>query len=367
MPYRQRARRDCMPSAMPPGSSATAMRTSWSQAEQRHACPRWRWRGFAGCGRSRPRSMRTPRGRPGRLTASAMALSLARALRLSCLRNCNTLSSETQRSMPRWPGMVSRVTRTTSRPLLKTYALLIGAGYAYTVSQGSGALKAMTRALEKAQLKPSDIDYINAHATSTPMGDGIELGAISRLWGSTPVAVSSTKGATGHLLGAAGSLEIVFSVLSIHEGTIPPTANLIHPEVPGSPQIRIVPKSLYILFLMISLTPPPLENSRDEKNTRRSHKLIRVWRHKRIPRAEIHVRFSLKKFLLRLYKRLNLKKSLVISITTASRCCGFRAYCRTCFEGQRARGRRSKRVGAVPGCSPCHHRLQRHRVPLGWA
>lgn len=85
---------------------------------------------------------------------------------------------------------------------------------------GDGALRAMRRALNAAGLKPSDVNYINAHATSTPLGDKAENQAVvSLMEGRSPeeVVVSSTKGATGHLLGAAGAVEAVFSVLAIRD------------------------------------------------------------------------------------------------------------------------------------------------------
>eukprot|EP00040_Diaphanoeca_grandis_P044134 m.11388 g.11388 ORF g.11388 m.11388 type:complete len:440 (-) comp8797_c0_seq1:200-1519(-) len=93
---------------------------------------------------------------------------------------------------------------------------------------GRGALNAMTLALHQARLEPSDISYVNAHATSTPIGDEIETLAIHKLMSSCPsssVAVSSTKGATGHLLGAAGAIEAAYTIMSVIENVIPATLN----------------------------------------------------------------------------------------------------------------------------------------------
>jgi 3-oxoacyl-[acyl-carrier-protein] synthase II len=95
---------------------------------------------------------------------------------------------------------------------------------------GDGALAAMRMALEDAGLEPSDLDYVNAHATSTPLGDRVEATAIRALTGGRPVAVSSTKGATGHLLGAAGALEVALTALAIREEAIPATLNLEQPD-----------------------------------------------------------------------------------------------------------------------------------------
>ena len=90
----------------------------------------------------------------------------------------------------------------------------------------------MRRALADAQLNPTDIDYINAHGTSTPVGDEIELGAVKRLFGdhAYKLSMSSTKSAIGHLLGAAGAVEAIFSVKAIQDNVAPPTLNLENPS-----------------------------------------------------------------------------------------------------------------------------------------
>jgi len=100
--------------------------------------------------------------------------------------------------------------------------------------EGRGLLLAMSRAIEKAGLAPSDIDYINAHGTSTPYNDKFETLAIKKLFGAhaQQLAVSSTKSMTGHLLGAAGGIESVISVKTIQTGTIAPTINLDEPDLP---------------------------------------------------------------------------------------------------------------------------------------
>ena len=97
---------------------------------------------------------------------------------------------------------------------------------------GNGGFRAMQSALTDANIKNSEIDYINAHGTSTPLGDMIELKAIGRLLGdnSSKTSISSTKSATGHLLGAAGAIEAIFSILSIVNQVVPPTNNLINPD-----------------------------------------------------------------------------------------------------------------------------------------
>ncbi len=106
---------------------------------------------------------------------------------------------------------------------------------------GDGAYRSMAAALARAGLDPEDIDYINAHGTSTPLGDEIELGAVKRLFGdhAYSLCMSSTKSAIGHLLGAAGSVEAIFSILALRDRVVPPTLNLENPS-PGC-DIDLVP------------------------------------------------------------------------------------------------------------------------------
>ncbi len=100
-------------------------------------------------------------------------------------------------------------------------------------SDGDGAYRCMQKALRNAGISAADLDYINAHGTSTPLGDEIELGAVERLLGDEAggIAMSSTKSAIGHLLGAAGAVEAVFSLLAIRDNIAPPTINLAAPSV----------------------------------------------------------------------------------------------------------------------------------------
>jgi 3-oxoacyl-[acyl-carrier-protein] synthase II len=97
---------------------------------------------------------------------------------------------------------------------------------------GDGGFRAMQAALKRAGLTPADIDYVNAHGTSTPLGDLIEAGAVRRLLGDAvgAISMSSTKSATGHLLGAAGAIEAIYSVKAVQTGEVPPTLNLEDPE-----------------------------------------------------------------------------------------------------------------------------------------
>ncbi len=97
---------------------------------------------------------------------------------------------------------------------------------------GNGGFRAMKAALKRAKLNPEDVDYINAHGTSTPMGDGIEFGAVKRLFANAldNLHMSSTKSAIGHLLGAAGAVEAIYSLKAIETGVMPPTLNLDNPS-----------------------------------------------------------------------------------------------------------------------------------------
>src|SRR5207248_7815625 len=97
---------------------------------------------------------------------------------------------------------------------------------------GSGAVRVMQKALKDANVQPEEVDYINAHGTSTPYNDKFETVAIKQTFGehAYKLAVSSTKSMTGHLLGAAGGIEAVFSVLAIHHNMLPPTINYVNPD-----------------------------------------------------------------------------------------------------------------------------------------
>ena len=130
----------------------------------------------------------------------------------------------------------------------RIYGELIGyglSGDAYHITapaeDGDGAFRCMSAAIRRAGVSPSDIDYINAHGTSTPLGDEIELKAVERLVGNAGgnIAMSSTKSSIGHLLGAAGAVEAIFCLLAMRDGVVPPTLNLDNPSVATS--IDLVP------------------------------------------------------------------------------------------------------------------------------
>ena len=143
----------------------------------------------------------------------------------------------------------------------KIYAEVIGyglSGDAHHITSpapdGSGGYRAMAAALKDAGIAPADIDYVNAHGTSTPVGDEIELGAVARLLGNaaSKVTMSSTKSATGHLLGAAGAIEAIFCVLALRDQVAPPTLNLDNPSV--ETPIDLAPKEAVKREINIALS-----------------------------------------------------------------------------------------------------------------
>jgi len=142
----------------------------------------------------------------------------------------------------------------------KIYAEVAGyglSGDAYhitaPVEDGDGGFRAMTAALKDAGVTPDQIDYINAHGTST-MADGIELGAVERLLGAaaSKTAMSSTKSMTGHLLGAAGAIEAIFSILAIRDQIAPPTINLDNPDVETA--LDLVPNKAKPMAIQIAMS-----------------------------------------------------------------------------------------------------------------
>ncbi|MFD1702650.1 beta-ketoacyl-ACP synthase II [Methylopila henanensis] len=143
----------------------------------------------------------------------------------------------------------------------KIYGEVIGyglSGDAYHITapamDGDGAYRCMSAALKRAGVSASEIDYINAHGTSTPLGDEIELGAVTRLVGNAAgkITMSSTKSAIGHLLGAAGSVEAIFSLLALRDQVAPPTLNLDNPSV--ETPIDLVPRAAKPMPIEIALS-----------------------------------------------------------------------------------------------------------------
>lgn len=138
---------------------------------------------------------------------------------------------------------------------LKGYGLT---GDAYHITapapDGDGGFRAMEMALNNAGMTAADIDYVNAHGTSTPMGDEIEVGAVERLFGDHAgnVTMSSTKSATGHLLGAAGAIEAIFSILALRDQIAPPTLNLHNPSL--ETPIDLVPLKAKPMSIRASLS-----------------------------------------------------------------------------------------------------------------
>src|ERR671912_574543 len=151
----------------------------------------------------------------------------------------------------------------------KIYAEVVGyglSGDAYHITSpaddGNGAYRCMKAALGRAGMAPSDIDYINAHGTSTPLGDELELKAVERLVGNAAakLAMSSTKSAIGHLLGAAGAVEAIFSTLAIRDQVAPPTLNLDHPSVETAIDLvphEAKPRPIEVLKPVAAPPPPP--------------------------------------------------------------------------------------------------------------
>jgi 3-oxoacyl-[acyl-carrier-protein] synthase II len=144
----------------------------------------------------------------------------------------------------------------------KIYAELIGYGMSgdafhmtLPAEDGDGARRCMLNALKDAEINPEQVNYINAHGTSTPAGDKIETMAIKRAFGAAAekLAVSSTKSMTGHLLGAAGGLEAVFTALSIRDQVAPPTINLENPD-PECAGLDYVPNQARQMQIDIALS-----------------------------------------------------------------------------------------------------------------
>ncbi|MBM3581950.1 MAG: beta-ketoacyl-ACP synthase II, partial [Alphaproteobacteria bacterium] len=142
----------------------------------------------------------------------------------------------------------------------KIYAEVVGYGLSgdahhitAPAADGDGAQRCMKMALKRAKMNPDEIDYVNAHGTSTPLGDEIELNAVKKVFGDAAykISMSSTKSSIGHLLGAAGAVEAIYSILAINHGVAPPTLNLDNPSdgcdidlVPHQPKERPIRAAL---------------------------------------------------------------------------------------------------------------------------
>jgi 3-oxoacyl-[acyl-carrier-protein] synthase II len=144
---------------------------------------------------------------------------------------------------------------------VRIYAELVGyglSGDAYHITSpapdGDGAYRAMRNALKRAGISASEIDYVNAHGTSTPVGDEVELHAVERLLGNSAArtTMSSTKSSIGHLLGAAGAVEAIFSILAIRDQLAPPTINLDNPAVETA--IDLAPHASRIRPVQVALS-----------------------------------------------------------------------------------------------------------------
>ncbi len=143
----------------------------------------------------------------------------------------------------------------------KIYAEVIGygmSGDAHHITapaeDGNGGFRSMRAAIKRAGISLDQVDYVNAHGTSTPLGDEIELGAVKRLFGdhAYKLAMSSTKSAIGHLLGAAGAVEAIYSILAINHGVLPPTLNLENPS--AGCDINLVPKDAQSRKVKVALS-----------------------------------------------------------------------------------------------------------------
>ncbi len=178
-------------------------------------------------GRCRPISTTSPNAPAGPMTRIATASSWARARAWSCSRNMSGPRRAAPTSMPSWSATACRATPITSPRRIRKARAAIGR---------------WRWRLKRSGLDLGDIDYINAHGTSTPLGDELELGAVRRLFGNHigELSMSSTKSAIGHLLGGAGAVESIFCILALRDQIVPPTLNLDNPSE-GTAGVDLVP------------------------------------------------------------------------------------------------------------------------------